>query len=117
MTDEPIAQVVKKDELLKVLKPLFQQPEKPKSNFIYWLATLLVLSSFLFFGAVAFYPIQCDSNVVFYLLGATTTVLSTIVTYFFGSSSGSNDKNAVFKDLANTAMENAKRQTEYEEDR
>lgn len=118
MTEEQqqqqLAEVVRKDELLELLQPLFDQHIPQKSTFVYWLASMLVTCSFVFFGAVAFLPIHCESNIVFYLLGATTAVLSTVVSYFFGSSSGSTDKNDIFKSLANTAMTQSKRRLELE---
>lgn len=113
---EQLAQVIKKEDLIAILQPLLQTQPAPKSTFVYWLAAILIFCSFAFFGAVVFYPIHCESNIIFYLMGATTTVLSTVVTYFFGSSSGSSDKNDIFKTLADTAMANAKRRLEIEED-
>lgn len=60
------------------------------------LGVLIVVLSFTFFTVVLTFNYEqnpAKKDVVIYLLGAVTSIITMVVGYFFGSSKGSSDKN------------------------
>jgi len=57
------------------------------------IATFIVIFSFLLFYALLFKDVQDKSkDVILFVLGAVSTNLTQVVSYYFGSSKGSEDK-------------------------
>lgn len=65
------------------------------------LAIALVALTFFLYGVIIFYqdiPPE-KKEIIVYVLGALTTIVTQVVSYFFGSSKGSADKNDMLKQV------------------
>jgi hypothetical protein len=87
-----------------------EQRDKFSKRFVYIYAGFTTLSSFIYIACITFMTIPKDNirivdTIIGFLLG---TLISTIVNFFFGSSSSSQAKDSPFKDLAETAFTNRK---------
>ncbi|GIW22589.1 MAG: hypothetical protein KatS3mg068_2469 [Candidatus Sericytochromatia bacterium] len=66
------------------------------------IALFTIFLTFLLFTILFFVEIKdTHKDIVIYILGALSTVLSQIFSFYFGSSKGSEDKNSLIKDLTN----------------
>jgi hypothetical protein len=66
------------------------------------LSILCLCFTFLLFFIVLFIDIEANhKDVVIYILGALTTLLSQVFSYYFGSSESSNSKNKTIENLSN----------------
>lgn len=65
------------------------------------LAIAIVVLTFVLFGIVMFQKVPVDpsrKDILIYVLGVLSAVATQVVSYYFGSSSGSNQKNDILKD-------------------
>jgi predicted permease len=70
-----------------------------KINIISFLAFFVVLFSFSLFYALLFKDVKNESrDVILFVLGAVSTNLTQVVSYFFGSSHGADEKTKIIKD-------------------
>jgi hypothetical protein len=63
------------------------------------LAIMIVIASFALFYAILFKDVKNESrDVILFVAGSVSTILTQVTAYFFGSSKGSADKDKIIKD-------------------
>ena len=87
-----------------------EQRDRFSKRFVYIYAGFTTLSSFIYIACVTFMAIPKDNirvvdTIIGFLLG---TLISTIVNFFFGSSSSSQAKDSPFKNLAEKVLTDKK---------
>ncbi|MGQ9921951.1 MAG: hypothetical protein ACUVRZ_11580 [Desulfobacca sp.] len=66
------------------------------------LALLTVIGTFSLFGLAFFLKVDgANEKVLFMVIGALSSIATTVVTYYFGSSEGSAKKNDIFQIIKN----------------
>lgn len=64
------------------------------------LALLTVIGTFALFGLAFFLKLDgANEKVLFMVIGALSSIATTVVTYYFGSSEGSARKNELFQEM------------------
>jgi hypothetical protein len=64
------------------------------------LALLTVIGTFALFGLAFFLKVDgANEKVLFMVIGALSSIATTVVTYYFGSSEGSARKNEIFQGM------------------
>lgn len=67
------------------------------------LALVTVIGTFALFGLSFFLKVDgASEKVLFMVIGALSSIATTVVTYYFGSSEGSAKKNAIFQSIKKT---------------
>ncbi len=80
---------------------------KLNKNVTGYLALGTTLITFTLFGLVIFCKNYFDSDakdVVLYILGVLSAILTQIYSFYFGSSMGSDDKNTIIQNMSNNAL-------------
>jgi len=71
------------------------------------LGITIVVFTFILFYALLFKNVQGTSkDIILFVLGCVSTILSQVVSYYFGSSKGSADKNQMLSDSINNNRKN-----------
>ena len=66
------------------------------------LALVTVIGTFALFGLAFFLKLDgANEKVLFLVIGALSSIATTVVTYYFGSSEGSARKNQIFQEMKN----------------
>lgn len=66
------------------------------------IALFTIFLTFLLFALLFFIEIKdYHKDIIIYILGSLSTVLSQIFSFYFGSSKSSQDKNSIIKELKN----------------
>lgn len=86
-----------------------RQDDRFAKRFVYWFAAILTAITLIYCGCVTFIEIPEDNvRLAYTILGVLLgTVLSQIIGFFFGSSKGSDDKNAMIREMQTAKTPNA----------
>lgn len=82
---------------------LKSDPDKPRRNFISpILAVITILGVLTLFYTLTYTDVKAPKEVTFFILGAASSWVTTILTYYFGSSHGSDKKSDLLAQMNQT---------------